>query len=252
MAPEKEAEDKPWSLAKSIEYNFSPEATADLLNLSRWCLAAGLPFTIRHAKWACYLRDAYHARGSNHILAKLVPGMFYSMCDRYAMQDRVSPVINKSLDTIGLDAFISFDSWWEQMTALWVGKLDKVDVMIESETRAKLSIKEPAYGRRADFVILSELDLFNENYGEFIDPNNIDSEIIRIFAYWLRYLSKGTKWVNKSKDERREIAKTLQEEISQEAASVLQGEFGHFFWKPVKLLEVVGYSENKTEKWREA
>ena len=56
-APDKTEEDKPWSIGKSVEYHLSPEATSDLLLLWSWFLAAGLEFTIRDAKWACYLRD---------------------------------------------------------------------------------------------------------------------------------------------------------------------------------------------------
>ena len=115
-------EDKPWSIGKSVQFNLSPEATADLLQIWAFCLAAGREFTIRQAKWACYLRTtSYTFFAPNN---KLETYELYNFSTLYANRERISKALNNpDVDTSDLDVVLGL-THVEYTAARTTGLLD--------------------------------------------------------------------------------------------------------------------------------
>ena len=252
-APKPGEEDKPWSLAKSVEYTLNPEATEDLLGIWSYCLAADREFTIRQAKWVCYLRSTVYVPEQQ---SQLKSSYLYSFSSLYANRERICKSLNVDLDTYDLDIFVGL-SKMEALPALKTGVLDK------NRLRIRESLPETIIGKvRTQYedvtdTILDNLGFKNEIpsfYHPLHDRPKLDEEFFpielldHVNAYWLRYISKGPKWQTLSHKEQRNIILELQQSIEEEAKKEDHRKVNQYLvmgrWEPTELLKAVGYEVN--------
>jgi len=241
QAPDKTDEDKPWSIGKSVQYGLSTEATSDLLRLQRFCLAAGLEFTVRQAKWGCYLHNQIRKLDRTN---KLDPSILHQMCQDYSYREKICESLNIDLDTTDLDIPIIMPPP-EYSTAKQAGIVREIvrnTIMIGEDD---LDIMKPkqVWGRSAAGIVADEigigaanLPIFNLNLGDDKTGEKVET-INNIYAYWLKSISHGPKWGNMEIQDQQQIVKRLFDAIS------IQVQEKNFEWLPVELLEEVGYEE---------
>jgi len=181
-APDKTEEDKPWSLGKSVQYGLSPEASDDLILMWSWCLAAGLEFTIRHAKWVCYLRNAW--KGWSHD-GDPACGILYDWCQSYSNKERICQALAVDFETHHLDATWLLGPSWEYYTALQVGELQKFYDESIPLSLPNFNIQKPVdtWGSTAGDIVQKKLML--EDYNFSIGNFRLKGEAGRAYAYWL-------------------------------------------------------------------
>ena len=195
--------DKPWSIAASIKYKFSPEANRDLLEIWRYSIAIDSPISIRQAKWLVYIRNFYPPTVepySNKVMRNLE---LISRSWLYSIFERVSIILKEEdFDSTPLDAL--FLPEWELATALQLGKihrpylpreaLEKIKTAgtsLSGPARSVLSVEQAVWHNvRAKPPQGQEMNSF----GSF--DKVLPEEADLIAAYWLNYLSKGPLWNN--------------------------------------------------------
>jgi len=242
-APNPIEEDKPWCVGESFRRKFPPEATDDLLRIWSFCSAAGLEFTIRQAKWACYLRNWSKYRDpDNPCVVRYPPGTLYQWCQDYSNRERICDALNLDLDTSDLDAEVALAPSWEWFT-LQITETRRIRLLPESSPDFRISGSKATWGRNAAQIVEHELGIETD---ELEIDNNTKDDLNAIYAYWLRVLSKGPQWGKITREEKEKIATYLKQDIKDE---VLVIECGHdpVFFKPFKALRGAGFPgfENK-------
>lgn len=250
-APKPGKEDVQWSLAKSVEHGFSPEATSHLFNVWSFCLAAGFEFTVRQAKWVCYLRSTHFVPQAELYLQT---SYLYSVSALYSTRERICEALKIDVDTYDLDAFVGLPVA-EIKTALRTGILDHKRFRAFPKDLPQTGIdkiRTNYWG--VTHKVLDDLG-FHDEIESFDNPHHKRpkleeeffsiEEIDHINAYWLRYISKAPKWGNLSHEEQKNIIFQLQSNIEAEVQKEGRRKFNQYllvgWWEPTKLLNTLGY-----------
>jgi len=236
MAPEPGAEDMPWSVAKSLIYRLSPDATGDLLRVLAFCLAAGREFTIRQAKWACYLRTAPYGWVKGTV-NKLEIADLYNFSVEYANRERICEALKIDTDTTNMDVELAM-SWAEFITALKTEMITKNQLHHLPENLPQAGISEVKRLDDVYWTVFDDLGLQVQRDTIFLP--DIPEEVPRIYAYWLRFISKTQKWVALSLKEKQDIALKLKKDIELAAVEPERSaDFSDGKWVPVEILRVL-------------
>ena len=247
MAPEKTDQDNPWSIAKSLQYGLSSEATGDLLDIWSSCLAVGRDFTIRQAKWACYLRSA-RLIGDDE---KLTDFTLYYFSVRYAIRERICQALKIELNTTDIDALLRLEAT-EISIALRVGVLDKYilgmdipNILPQSGING-INVEYPdiVWNVLYDLGITYDWDysLYSLHSPAWMD-NRAKVEVNHLYAYWLKYIGKSPRWEEFSEKAKCEIILKLKQSI-ETSLNTKQNKFLYGNWEPFEVLENVGYPMN--------
>jgi len=267
---ERETEDDPlqaaWSLGVSTRFNIPPDANADLLRIWWWCLVVGRTFTIREAAWVAKLRGTVPPRG-----------LLKEACT-YALRERACELLNKGKTyTHDLDLQLAFlrvvrDPFYAVSRAarstgiIPEPAIEQVrDLVSSQEVEAGRepnleSLPRWQQGALAEQVVRSVTREVNfawlavpagtavEYSLGFICEHSLEvsDDADMVYALWLRYLSKGSKWNNLSQVGKERIAQRLHEEVAaatqkmrgwreDETKDWLERAVG-FDWKPSKEL----------------
>jgi len=182
--------DAPWSIAASLKYGISPEATADLINVWKYCLAIGHTFTIREAKWVALIRTAiqtsrnvYQYRGA----------LLFGYANEYAIRERISEILSSPMDTRDIDGNLCFQERdWDWVVFRAIGMIPRLTTKYYNKELSEYNLFS-IYINAASYIA-------EQNMPE-VDPNRIISLASELsekqaymFAALLSYLSKGPLW----------------------------------------------------------
>lgn len=200
------AEDKPWSVAASVRYGLSPEASKDLFDIWRASLALDRPISIRQAKWIVYIRNLYHQDiSTGNVYSDKVNRNLWLIRQSwlYSILERASQIMGEqNFDTTDPDA-ASFMRPWEHATAVKLGKvssahyppqealakLEKHGTSLTSPSVSVKSVEQAVWlSVRAGPPPQMELDAIGSL--DEVLPEQYDL----VAAYWLMHLSKGPLW----------------------------------------------------------
>ena len=231
------AEDKPWSIAASVKYGISPEASKDLFDIWRFSLAIDRPISIRQAKWIVYIRNLFYQPIStgNVYSDKVNRNLFLIKRSwLYSILERASRIMRgEYFDTANLDA-ASFMPNWERATAWKLGKVSSVDYSQEalakiekngtSLTSPPVSIQsvEQAVWHSVRTAPPPDMELMDIGLGG--KPLSEEDDLVA--AYWLMYLSRGPLWNNLP--ERAEVSEILKAQRQQREKGVFVPDSGGF------------------------
>lgn len=261
----------PWSLAKSLAYGISPEATPALLRIRRWCIVMGTVFTIREARWAAHLRGTVPA-------AELA-----SVAYRYATRERACELLKtRGTYTDDLDAELALSGLslkadprqrWVYSTALRTGAVAQP---LDSNSVTELAEAIRDAPESEDQLIARYLTRKQELHallrerppGEAVeyylgltahDDSKLDQSADEVYALWLRKLRKGPQWRHMSLEAKNKIARRLRDEVTNAYQSWQEQRTSgtvHWWdaimgprWEPSeRLLGMVGIDEG-TKRW---
>lgn len=244
-APKPGDEDKPWNLAKSVEYHLSPEATGDLLRVWAFCLAAGREFTIRQAKWACYLRNAPYAWCYNS--NKLETVELYNFSVQYANRERICQALRMDIDTTNIDLELALTRA-EFITALKIGLIDKNKLHNVPEDLPQAGINRAERLVEPYWPVFDDLGIAVQSDTIFFEIPGMPEEAPRVFAYWLRFISKTPKWETLSLKEKQDIALKLKNDTELAAVNAASREdFSEGKWVPIEILKALGCEDNENQ-----
>lgn len=213
--------DGPWSLGASDETGISPEATADLLDVWKYCLAIGHTFTIREAKWVARIRTAIQ---TSRNVYRYRGALLLGYAKEYAIRERISKISGSPMDTRDIDGNLCFQERdWDWIVFRATGMIPRLTT--------EYYIKE-----------LSEYNLFNiyfnaasyvaEQNMSKVDLNRITSLASELsekqtymFAALLSYLSKGPLWKELSDREYLSILDYLTDLVTKELVDDLEESF---------------------------
>ncbi|GEM_PF-6893699 len=223
-------EDKPWSIAASVKYGISPEASKDLFDIWRFSLAIDRPISIRQAKWIVYIQALYYQdistgkRYSDKVVRNLE---LISLSWLYSIQEQVSQIMGeKHFNTTALDAV--FMPEWERATAVKLKKVSRLKYSQEQLSRIEKSgtalIGPPRSVKSVEQAVWQnvraeppkQMEIMGLGFTDEVLPEENDL----VAAYWLMYLSKGPLW--NALPSRTEVTRELQKRV-------LLREKGHFF-----------------------
>jgi len=196
--------DEPWSIAASLKYGIPPEANRDLFDIWRVSLAIDRPLSIRQARWIVYLRDVRPEDLPQNTYPEKVRRSLelISQSWLYSIRERVSEIMGEEhFDTTALDA-VSFIPPWECNTAVKLGKvpvlmfsqeqltkLGESGISLHGPPRSGSSVEQAVWHKVRESPPpgqeITDLGLGEEIWSE-------EDDIVS--AYWLMYLSKGSKW----------------------------------------------------------
>ena len=259
-------EDSKWNVGISKKLGLPPEATRDLLNIWAFSLAAGLDFTIRQAKWVCYLRSVGYTWASEKELSKID---LFNFSAKYANRERICEALGiNPIDTSDIDAQLGLTKI-ELNTAVKTGILDENQLLDLPKELPIMDIKDSEHIAFAYWPALNKLGL--EHY--IFLAHDVPDETERVFAYWLRYISKAPKWEILTLKEKEEIVVQLKLAIENETSAKSQSldifvregkpkdgiknldvfqikrkpkglqslQFFTGIWEPIEVLKAVGY-----------
>jgi hypothetical protein len=248
-------EDKPWSLGMSVKHKLQPEATEDLLQIEYLCLAAGRVFTVRQARWVCYLRNSGFVHDSE---LPIKPGVLYCAAVVYANREQICESLNKEWNTFDIDV----DMGLPPSTANVASRVGVIDLKMLDDfptENARKKIKFPDnLSPEAVQLVLTDLgftdkEIYNQlmlktpyiDYSENEDKIEPRRFADQVHAYWLRYLTKGPKWPTLSRQEQKDVLIKLKKQIDIKFNSndeiFFIGE-----WEPTEVLKAVGYDVNNS------
>ncbi|MBI4236303.1 MAG: hypothetical protein HY688_02990 [Chloroflexi bacterium] len=213
--------DKPWSLGALTHHELPTHAINDVVEIWKLCLAVGWILTIRQAKWIARLRQTMP---SGRDLPE-DPGYWrsnlYTWAHIYALREQATEALGIPNETNDLDFDFLLMSTWEWFTALAVGDLQST--WRARERPSRLLEKEIAIesqpGRRGGItwgmphdVVEAQLDMYEAPQLEEhqFSPS---AEASKVYAYWLRHLSRGPQWENLPFERRLQIVVRLREEV---------------------------------------
>ena len=208
-------EDEPWTLGRSIKNGIPTEANSDLLEIWKRCILAGRKLTIREAKWIAYLRGVVDYK---ELLAKAVK---YAIRERvYEMEMEKNP--NAIFDTTDIDASIVFaDNQWGYEAGIRTGAFEGNGAVRQIIESAKLTDSENAN----DVIIASSIfmtrpgelqyEMSVGDFDELRDTKELSDEADEVYALWLRKMREAPYWLDRSSEERKQIADQLLDEIIQ-------------------------------------
>jgi len=199
--------DAPWSIAASVEFGLSPEASKDLFFMWRISLAIDRPISIRQARWIVYLRNlSYQDTPTGNRYSDKVKRNLWLIRQSwlYSVREQASEIMGENhFDTNDLDA-ASFMPSWEKVTAVKAGKISelkftqealaKIEKLGTSLTSPPVSIKsvEQAVWHNVRAEPPQHMEIGAIGFSDEVLPEEEDL----ICAYWLMYLSKGLLWNN--------------------------------------------------------
>ena len=215
--------DDPWCLGASAQYSISPEANEDLLKIWKRCVVIGWTVSIREAQWVARLRG-------------LVPfeHLLYS-ATHYAKRERVCEVLReKTFDTTDLDTAVAFrgDLHRTPGPRSWLGSAVEHTGATGQTPRSIIllhyaSLLQPSSAHTHEKH--TWLTLMDEpagvNVEAYLDLNcehhcELTEEADMVYALWLRLLSKGPDWSNKTHEAQEEIACRLYQEVEMASANI--------------------------------
>ena len=253
----------PWSLGVSAqpEYGITPESTGDLLAVWSYCLAIGLVFTIREAKWVMRLRNAITDQ-------KRTTAELFAFAYEYAVREQICKILNKQMDTTDLDGKLGInDREWFVYRGL--GLVPRLAIPFHP----RQTDKPDDFFRHLAFAESAATNIALQNIPEAICDSTDDAQKIftytrhlpaeqdRIYAALLSFLSKGPRWNTLSLQEYslllRELRKWVLEEVSSKELleyAILESKGGI---EPTDilhpaLLQIVGYDVNSKTTNKEA
>lgn len=233
--------DVPWSVGVSDKCGISPEATDDLLQVWRWCIAADRTFTIREAKWAARLRDVRPYIGKR---LGSVPGKLYYYAWHYSVRERLSPASAVPGITADLDADLAL-SLWERGTFLDMYPKTERFVLPErlQSDRPHFSERCPSEVVEDDLIVRGGFDREDrrELHGFQPDDAEVSEEMDWIYAFWLQRVGQGPHWRNLSAKEHMDIVIRLRQWVkghpwARRVVPPLETPD-----KPTEILKAVGY-----------
>lgn len=238
-------EDISWNIAMSKQFNLPPEETMLLFKISAMCLAMGQEFTVRKARWVCYLRHMKYFKDFESI-GRMCDSIYHHAC-RYAQREQVCEELNIiPTDTYDLDLDVGMPVA-ELLILCETGLIDKNRFNWPKEDSGN-SLGGPVWtvlsylGFDNEFIInnFSSARHILEEHPSFKDDLIEDDE--RIFAYYMRYISKAPKWAELSKEERESIALKLRSAIVAHSKELGEKRFdwGAEIFRPLELFKNLG------------
>lgn len=229
--------DDPWSLGSLMTFNLPVDALGDLLEVWKLCLPSGWTMTIRHARWVALLRSTMPPIDGQWLPEQQLL-VLYSWACQYALRERASEALGITNDTRDLDAALVAASEWEWQTAMAVGAMqrrsreDTPEQLRGKEDAIELGSRRPGsiFGALPHEVVETELGGLKGWVREktripggwspqMIPPTPEES---KVYAYWLRYLSKGPNWDAIPFERHNQIAVRLREEVQAVEAATKQ------------------------------
>jgi len=235
ISEDEKYDDAEWNLGLSKQLKLSPEASGDLLGVWAFCLPRDTEFTVRQAKWVCYLRSTRCAIQGQR---KLIKNHLWYFSLLYAHRERICRALNIELDTTDLDILIGLTKV-EINTARRVGVLDNKQLntlpnaLPEAGIPEVYGIRKPIYHALTDFSDDSSFVASIENLED-------SGEVTNILVYWQRYIWEAPKYATLSEKEQRDINSKLIQYIlaaqKNKSSGFFKGE-----WEPTEILRSVGY-----------
>jgi len=271
-------EDEPWSLAGTETSGIPPEAVPAVLGVWKWCLARGVPFAIREAKWAVRLLAVVSDTAELSRIA-----------NRYATRELACEIEGMPLVTSDLDLALAA-SPWERETLHSIGRANMCSSVHDSvlgaalpSNRGRVAFAGGSAAEKADLQV--EVDSV---YDELVDQirsetadgitrkiaegvarlprdmlagmpgiddwakSGIAEEAKWVYAHWLFYIAEGPNWPGLSLEERSDIIRRLREWIENHPWSggfrigprpKLEWVTDMPFFRPSDLLREAGYQE---------
>ncbi len=275
--PEHEKElDAPWTLGACIDSGISSQELPSVGRVWKLCMATGIPFSVREAKWVARL----------HGLVKDTKELM-TMAHFYSIREKAHYVSESTapLDTSDLDGRLTMGIW-EYAVTRQLGKIEPYSLGLENwmapVNSLQISEKEGyvaayyaedlagiRYGQHFNFDELPKPKKLVEVRDKLskLDITEFSEEAAWIYANWLTYLSTGPEWGSLSFDDMVYIVIKLREWILDynppsmddpigllkslvESGSIDEypkGDATDFILKqdrkPVELLKLVGYEE---------
>jgi len=235
-------------LGASKQSGLPPEATQDLVNVWAYCLAIGHEFTVRQARWVCYLRFTSTVQEN---VAHSIPGSLFVAATVYATRERICEAMSKDMDTFDLDAeWVLPDS----RVAGRTGALNRRPLDAFPVDLPKAGIKLPnVLSSSAGEMVLFDLGFTDEEIEGEIKFRNYAFDVKKpketleaalsaenAYAYWLRYLANGPKWTKLPHKAQKDIVITFTKDINTKLKNNSE-EFLESDWEPTEVLRAVGY-----------
>lgn len=223
--------DKPWSIAKSSEYDLPAESTAALLKAWRYCQAMGKPFSIRQAKWATYLSP---------IISNTIDLADWS--EHYSNFEKGYKLRGLKFTSLDLDAALIM-SYNENAAATLTGKVIPIPLtggttLVRPESvndSIKYTIDE-AYraARIAEYEALSALRSKDIDPGQAsreadfdwdvlppFQELDLDEDLVWIYVHWLTALTRGPNWQGFERSQVIDIIKQLRKWASEQLPEMI-------------------------------
>lgn len=218
--------DEPWSLAASIKHGIPPEATNDLLQAWRCSLAIGHPLTIREARWIAWLLPTpIMQKDSKFESVRIMSLIDFSRL--YAELEWDHEIMVMPCNTSHIDMHFMTDSEFQMALIFGVPmkELTKIPEWRDKTGRFMYTIKiafprlSPGYvSRTAGGTVVRDLGLVKdeefvnkavESINDFLLASASPFEADILFAYSLRFLSKGPQWEKLPNKEKENVVLSL-------------------------------------------
>lgn len=221
-------EDAPWSLGACAKIGIPLGSIPAVLRVWKHHLAcSSRALTIREAKWVARLQAALPDKSTADV-------NFLAMC--YALREQSCEALGETFGTSSFDAILLM-SRWELATAFLVGKVQlsqsPIDWVGPSPTKVVGSIGFEAAvdAERSVLVRLIPLQLGKQqpgqdelrrrigdlNLGDWLSDLSVSDTAAWVYAYWIQYLSYGSKWESFTLVRQLDIISRLREWIQNHA-----------------------------------
>ena len=233
--------DTPWSLGSLANHYLPTDDLSDVVEVWKRCLAIETPFTIREARWVTWLRSTIPDLEESGWDRESRLGVLYAWASQYALRERATEALGIDNDTWDLDAELVSMGAWEWHTALSVGAL--APRFARREENRRISDREDAIERDSahyspviggwpheaverelgglDGWITAESERATSQGSWKFEPIASPEES-RVYAYWLRHLSKGPNWDGIPFEHRKQIAVRLRQDVQAVEAATRQ------------------------------
>lgn len=210
--PESKKLDKPWSIGSSIEHDIPPEATADLLDVWKYCLAISHTFTIREAKWVVHIRTAlqtsqnvYQYRGA----------LLFGYANEYAIRERISEILGSPMDTRDIDGNLCFQEHdWDWIVFRALGMIPRLTTNYYNKELSEYNLFG-IYFNAASYMAGQKMPKVDLNRIGAL-ASNLSEKQAYMFAALLSYLSKAPLWNKLTDREYLSILDYLTDLVTQE------------------------------------
>lgn len=221
--PEIKRLDEEWSLGASDEKGISTEATADLLDVWKHCLAIGHTFTIREAKWVARIHTVIKASQN---IYQYRGALLFGYAHEYAIRERISEILDSPMYTRDLDGNLCFkERDWDWIVFRATGMIPRITVKYYNKELSEHNLFG-IYFNVASYV--AERKMLG------VDPNVINNLALGLsekqsymLAALLLYLSKGPLWKELSNREHLSILDYLKDLVTKELTDDLEMESFH-------------------------
>lgn len=182
--------DRLWSVVALAYYDIPPEATADLLDVWKYCLAIGHTFTIREAKWVARIRTAIQ---TSQNVYRYRGALLFGYANEYAIRERISEILGSPMDTRDIDGNLCFQERdWDWIVFRAIGMIPRLTTNYYNKELSEYNLFH-IYINAASYVAeqnMPEVDL-NRITGL---ASELSEKQAYMFAALLSYLSKGPSW----------------------------------------------------------